>query len=490
MMQCGKPLRANITPIPGLVLWDLTVHGDSRGWFKENWQREKMVAAGMPDFGPVQNNVSFNDAVGTTRGIHAEPWDKFVSVSSGCIFGAWVDLRAGPTFGTVFTSEIDPSRAVFVPRGVGNAFQTLEPNTAYTYLVNDHFSADADYTSVNLADETVDIPWPIPLERAELSAKDRAQPRLAEVVPIPPLRTLVLGADGQLGRALREVFFGETHVEFAERADVDLCSADLDRARHWRDFDVIVNAAAYTAVDMAETAEGRAAAWATNVTGVAALARIATAYGITVVHISSDYVFDGTATQPYREDDRVAPLGVYGQTKAAGDQIVTTLPHHYILRTAWVIGDGRNFVRTMLSLAAGGIDPFVVDDQRGRLTFASDLARAIRHLLEKRAAYGTYNVTGSGAATSWADIARRTFALAGYDPDRVTGVSTAEFFADATKPVAPRPGSSVLDLTKLQSTGFFAADADEGLVDYVRLQTRLLRKSKARSFSSVCELGN
>ena len=113
-------MRAIRTAIPGLTIWDLPVHGDNRGWFKENWQRAKMVAAGMPDFGPVQNNVSFNDAAGTTRGIHAEPWDKYISVASGRIFGAWVDLRDGPTFGTVFTAELDPSRAVFVPQGVGN----------------------------------------------------------------------------------------------------------------------------------------------------------------------------------------------------------------------------------------------------------------------------------------------------------------------------------------------------------------------------------
>src|SRR4051812_12305123 len=96
MTDFGKSLQAQATPIPGLTVWTLPVYGDNRGWFKENWQREKMVAAGLPDFGPVQNNVSFNDNVGTTRGIHAEPWDKFVSVATGRIFGAWVDLRSGP----------------------------------------------------------------------------------------------------------------------------------------------------------------------------------------------------------------------------------------------------------------------------------------------------------------------------------------------------------------------------------------------------------
>ncbi|OJV95487.1 MAG: dTDP-4-dehydrorhamnose 3,5-epimerase [Microbacterium sp. 67-17] len=182
-MEYGKALSCTPTAIPGVLLLDLPVHGDNRGWFKENWQREKMAALGLPDFGPVQNNISFNRSVGTTRGIHAEPWDKYISVATGAVFGAWVDLRAGESFGMVFTTVIDPSRAIFIPRGVGNAFQTLEENTAYSYLVNDHWSADAEYTFLNLADETVAIPWPIDLADAELSDKDRAHPRLHEVTP-------------------------------------------------------------------------------------------------------------------------------------------------------------------------------------------------------------------------------------------------------------------------------------------------------------------
>nr|WP_090279190.1 sugar nucleotide-binding protein [Mycolicibacterium komanii]CRL74997.1 dTDP-4-dehydrorhamnose reductase [Mycolicibacterium komanii] len=468
MTEFGKPLRAITTPIPGLVVWELAVHGDNRGWFKENWQREKMVALGLPDFKPVQNNVSLNENAGTTRGIHAEPWDKFISVATGRIFGAWVDLREGPTFGTTFTTEIDPSRAVYVPRGVGNAFQNLEPNTAYIYMVNDHYSPDGQYTSLNLADESVAIDWPIPLERAELSQKDRQHPRLADVKPIPPRKTLVLGAAGQLGQALRGEFAGAAEIEFAERADIDLTVAGIESARRWREYETIINAAAYTGVDAAETPEGRAAAWATNVAGVAALSRTAADNNITLVHISSDYVFDGSAPDPYREDVPVSPLGVYGQTKAAGDLVVATVDRHYIVRTSWVIGDGHNFVRTMLSLAERGVNPSVVNDQRGRLTFTSELARAIRHLLETRAPYGTYNVTGSGSVTSWADIARRTFEIAGHDPSRVSDVTTEQYFADSSKPVAPRPANSVLDLAKIQSVGFEPADADESLVTYIR----------------------
>lgn len=467
MTDYGKPLRASDTPIPGLLTLELPVHGDNRGWFKENWQREKMLAAGLPDFGPVQNNISFNDAAGTTRGIHAEPWDKFVSVATGRIFGAWVDLRAGPTFGVAFSIELDPSRAVFVPRGVGNSFQTLEPNTVYTYLVNDHYSADATYTSVNLADPEIGIDWPIPLDLAELSQKDRAHPRLSDVNPVLARKILVLGASGQLGQALRDAYADKRHVEFAEREELDLTSTNIVSARRWRDYDAIINAAAYTAVDACETQEGRAAAWATNVTGVAALARVANEHCVTLVHVSSDYVFDGTVERPYTEDDPVCPLGVYGQTKAAGDLIVAAVSRHYIVRTSWVIGEGHNFVRTMLSLAERGVNPSVVNDQHGRLTFASDLARAIRHLVESQSPFGIYNVTGGGPPMSWADVARRVFILAGHSADRVVEVSTKEYFSAADRPIAPRPRSSVLDLEKIASSGFSVIDASQSLAKYV-----------------------
>ncbi len=468
MTEFGKALSATPTGIPGLVVWELPVHGDNRGWFKENWQREKMTSAGLPDFGPVQNNISFNDAVGTTRGIHAEPWDKFVSVATGRIFGAWVDLREGPTFGAVFTAEIDPSRAIFVPRGVGNAYQTLEPDTAYVYLVNDHWSPDAEYTFLNLADETAAISWPIPLDEVEISAKDLAHPRLADVRAMAPRKTLVLGANGQLGRALRAEFADASHVEFAAREEFDLASDDFASARRWRDYDTIINAAAYTAVDTAETPSGRTDAWAVNVSALTALARVAAANDITLVHVSSDYVFDGTADRPYAEGDPPAPLGVYGQTKAAGDAAVATVPRHYIVRTSWVIGDGKNFVATMASLAERGIDPRVVDDQIGRLTFTADIARAIRHLLETDASPGVYNVTGSGDPLSWADIARRVFELSGHDPARVSGVTTDDYFAAAAGPVAPRPRNSVLDLARIEATGYVPRHQIDSLREYLR----------------------
>ena len=461
--MAAKQLALRETTIPGLVLLDLPVHGDNRGWFKENWQREKMVALGLPDFGPVQNNISFNDKTGATRGIHAEPWDKYVSVATGKIFGAWVDLREGPSFGNVFTAELDPSTAIFVPRGVGNSYQTLEDNTAYVYLVNDHWSAEAqgEYTFLNLEDETAAIEWPIPLDQAERSEKDLAHPRLADVVPMKPKRTLVLGANGQLGRALQQVMPG---ADFAGRDRIDLASDDPFAGVRWADYDTVVNAAAYTKVDEAETETGRIDAWAANVTGVAALARAATEHGLTVVHVSSDYVFDGTK-RLYTEDAAFAPLGVYGQTKAAGDAIIATVPRHYIVRTSWVIGDGNNFVRTMASLADRGIDPSVVNDQIGRLSFTEDIAAGIAHLLGTRPAYGVYNLTNEGAAMSWADIAKLVYAGTGHDAERVNGVSTEEYFSG--KSVAPRPLNSTLSLDKIEASGFTPREAREALRAYL-----------------------
>ncbi|MDK1327190.1 bifunctional dTDP-4-dehydrorhamnose 3,5-epimerase family protein/NAD(P)-dependent oxidoreductase [Arthrobacter sp. zg-Y1143] len=466
MVEFSKVLATHETSIPGVVLFDLPVHGDNRGWFKENWQREKMLALGLPDFGPVQNNISFNESAGTTRGIHAEPWDKYVSVATGRIFGAWVDLREGPSFGAVFTAELDPSQAIFIPRGVGNAFQTLEDNTAYTYLVNDHWSADAQgqYTFLNLADETAGIQWPIPLEDAELSDKDRAHPRLADVVPMAPKKTLVLGADGQLGRALREAYAGDASVEFAGRNEFDLCDA-ASYERNWKNYSAIINAAAYTAVDTAETAEGRRAAWQINVSAVAHLARVAVENRLTLVHVSSDYVFDGTV-QSHTEDEAFSPLGVYGQTKAAGDAVVSVVPRHYIVRTSWVIGEGRNFVTTMAGLAGRGITPSVVDDQVGRLTFTADLAAGIKHLLDARAPYGTYNLSNDGEPSSWAEVAAGVYELAGRSRADVTGISTAEYFKDKAG-TAPRPLNSPLDLSKIQATGFTPADQKDRLEAYV-----------------------
>jgi dTDP-4-dehydrorhamnose 3,5-epimerase/reductase len=451
------------TPISGLLVISLDIRGDNRGWFKENWQRQKMMELGLPDFAPVQNNMSFNDRVGATRGIHAEPWDKLVSLATGRIFGAWVDLRRGEGFGRRFITEMGPETAVFVPRGVGNAFQTLVEKTAYSYLVNDHWNpaAQESYTFVNLADETLAINWPIPLDQAELSEADKTHPRLADVTPVGPQQTLIIGASGQLGRELIKAIPAAVPIT---RAMLDLASPESVAGFDFKPYDVVINAGAYTAVDTAETDDGRREAWAVNVGGVAALVEAARKHRFTLVHISSDYVFDGAAPL-HTETEPLSPLGVYGQTKAAGDALVGFLPAHYLLRTSWLIGDGHNFVRTMASLADRGVSPDVVDDQFGRLSFTAEVTRAIVHLLQIKAPYGTYNISNNGEPVTWADIARVVFQARGRDADSVRSVTTAEYAGG--KSLAPRPEHSVLSLDKIISSGFRPTDAMTQLQEYL-----------------------
>ena len=461
-------VEVHTTAIEGLLIADLPRPGDNRGWFKENWQRAKATAAGLPDLVPVQNNISFNGTRGTTRGIHAEPWDKYISVATGSVFGAWVDLRRGPGFGTVVTHEITPSTAVFVPRGVGNAFQTLEDATAYTYLVTDHWSADAQsaYSFVNLADPQLAIEWPIDLERAELSEKDRNHPLLADVEPLPPAPVLVIGAGGQLGSALTRALT-EQDLPFTAhtRSELDLADPDgwpegIRTGEGLRRYRAVINAAAHTAVDAAETPEGRTKAWAANATGVRALTAACQRAGIPLVHVSTDYVFDGQLPlgQFYAPDAAPAPVSVYGQSKAAGECAVTAWSKHYLVRTSWVIGTGHNFVATMAKLAENGVDPSVVSDQHGRLTSAADLAAGILHLVEQQAPYGTYHLTGSGEPTTWAEIAQLTFRELGHDPQRVSPVSTEEYTAGKSG-IATRPTNSCLDISTLEATGFTPQDS-------------------------------
>lgn len=454
----GEP-RVNQTEIEGLFLIDLPVHGDARGWFKENWQREKMVALGLPDFMPVQNNMSFNEAPGVTRGIHAEPWDKLVSVATGRAFCAWVDLREGEGFGRVVTAELTPARAVFVPRGVGNSYQALAESTCYSYLVNEHWSAEAKdgYTFLNL--DHPGIEWPMPLEEATISEADRHHPRLADVTPFPTPRPLIVGAAGQLGRALRQLL---PDAVFVDRDELDITSQDAVEAFDFSAISFIVNAAAWTAVDAAE-GEGRAACWLVNVTGAANLTEAARRHRLPLVHISTDYVFDGTR-ESYAEDEPFSPLSVYGASKAAADAVVATWPRHYIVRTSWVVGDGGNFVRTMARLADQGVSPSVVDDQFGRLTFADDLARAVIHLVGSGAEYGTYNCSSDGEVLSWFEIAQTVFAARSAS-GTVNPTDTATF--SEGKVVASRPRNSALDLRKLKATGFHPVDGAAGLAEYL-----------------------
>lgn len=274
---------------------------------------------------------------------------------------------------------------------------------------------------------------------------------------------LIIGASGQLGLALKTRYSTARAVDSNE---LDITDAGQIARFDWSNTRVILNAAAFTDVDGAETAEGRAATWRVNAVGAANLSKAASTHDLTLVHISSDYVFDGTK-KVHTEDEPFSPLGVYGQSKAAGDIAVTLASKHYILRTTWVIGEGQNFVRTMLGLAAKGVSPTVVSDQIGRLTFTSELVRAIDYLLTTNPQYGIYNVTNDGPVASWAEITRTIFELTNHPELTVTDTTTAEYFA-SKEGISPRPLNSEMDLTKLRGTGFVPADWQDNLKAYIQ----------------------
>ena len=186
----GKTLAVReISEIPGMLEFDIPVHGDNRGWFQENFQKEKMMPLGFPTSffaaGKLQNNVSFSRK-DVLRGLHAEPWDKYISVAdNGRVLGAWVDLREGASFGHVYQTEINASKGIFVPRGVANGFQVLSEFVSYSYLVNDYWALELKpkYAFVNYADPALGIKWE-DVANAEVSEADINHPLLSDVKPL------------------------------------------------------------------------------------------------------------------------------------------------------------------------------------------------------------------------------------------------------------------------------------------------------------------
>lgn len=269
-------------------------------------------------------------------------------------------------------------------------------------------------------------------------------------------KILVVGRSGQLAHALAGLAqVGGYEIVCAGRPECDLVQPDtLQRTIDRVEPRMVINAAAYTAVDQAENAIE--AAFAVNAEGVGALGKICARHKIPMVHVSTDYVFDGSADKPYAPDDPVAPQGVYGKSKAAGEAALReTLDQHLILRTAWVFSaGGRNFLTTMINAGATRGELRVVDDQHGTPTYAADLASGICEIAARaldntnQATWGTYHLTNAGA-TTWFGFAGEIFACrkrAGLAVPEVIAITTADYPTPAR-----RPAWSVLDCSETES---------------------------------------
>ena len=262
----------------------------------------------------------------------------------------------------------------------------------------------------------------------------------------PEARYLIAGASGMLGTDLSRSLEGrDVSALSRQQLDISDAAASLEATRG---FDVIINAAAYTRVDDAEADESTATL--VNARGAENLARAAAAHGAVFVQFSTDYVFDGSASEPYAEDAPLNPLGAYGRSKAAGERAALDANpwRTVILRTAWLYGEhGPNFARTMLRLADERDTVDVVADQFGQPTFTRDVATQTIALLDSGIVAGVFHATNSGRA-SWFEFARAVFEGAGLDPDRVKPIDGAQF----DRP-APRPANSVLGHDAWQATG-------------------------------------
>jgi dTDP-4-dehydrorhamnose reductase len=250
-------------------------------------------------------------------------------------------------------------------------------------------------------------------------------------------RILITGASGMLGRDVQDVL-GARPFTALSRGQLEILDFDAVR-RALTGHNVVINCAAYTAVDDAETHE--AEAFAINAEGAQNLALAARDEGATLIHVSTDYVFNGQATAPYGEDDERNPLGAYGRTKAAGEELI--LEAHpagsVIVRTAWLYGQhGPNFVATMLRLAGEREILTVVDDQRGQPTWTRDLAHKLVEIIDADITHGIFHGTSSGE-TTWFGFAREIFSQAGLNPERIAPTDSASFVRPA-----PRPAYSVL----------------------------------------------
>ncbi|SDF71637.1 dTDP-4-dehydrorhamnose reductase [Sporolituus thermophilus] len=273
-------------------------------------------------------------------------------------------------------------------------------------------------------------------------------------------KVLITGANGQLGRALQRQFSGKYALVLCDLSELNITSftACRDAVRTYRP-DIIINAAAYTNVERAEDEPD--AAYAVNAIGAHNLALACRESGTKLVHISTDYIFDGEKGAAYGEYDSPNPLSVYGKSKHLGEQLIRdTGGRYFIVRTAWLYGDGHNFVRTMLRLANERTEISVVADQHGTPTYAADLAKFIEQLMHTKY-YGIYHVTNAGSCT-WYEFACKIFEYAGKKVS-VRPIKTEDY---PTK--ARRPRYSVLDNYMLKLRGFDALRPwEEALKDYI-----------------------
>jgi dTDP-4-dehydrorhamnose reductase/dTDP-4-dehydrorhamnose 3,5-epimerase len=440
-------MKVTKTKFKGLLVIETDVYGDNRGWFTENYTKNKFVKNGI-DIDFVQDNQSYSAQKGTLRGIHFQTnpksQNKLIRCTRGTIVDTVVDLRKGSdTYKQWFSIELsaENKKQLCMPKGFGHAFLTITDDVEVQYKVDEYYSKEND-RSIRFDDPEIEVKWGI--DNPILSEKDSNAPFLKDSDVAFSIKVLVTGVKGQLGYDVLKKL-NELGIE---NLGVGRDDFDIINKKQTEEFivnyrpDVVVHCAAYTDVDKAE--EDKEKCYAVNVEGTRNIAEVCKGIDAKMVYISTDYVFDGEGQEPHLEDKDTDSVNYYGYSKEQGENAVRELiEKHFIIRTSWIYGkNGNNFVKTMVKLAQSRDELNVINDQIGAPTYTPDLAALICDML-KTIKYGTYHGVNEDYC-SWYDFAIKIFKKAGIEM-KVNPIPTSEYPTKAKRPLNSRLSKRNLD---------------------------------------------
>ncbi|CAG0906234.1 unnamed protein product [Cyprideis torosa] len=438
-------------PFKDCFLLENTVFGDDRGYFMESFNKKRFHELTGLQVEFVQDNQS-KSVRNVIRGLHIQrpPFcqAKLVRVLQGQVLDVAVDVREGsPTYGQSFVAELsaENNRLLFVPKGMLHGFSVLSEAAVFSYKCDDYYNKEAE-DGVYPLDSDLKIDWGVNLQEAILSDKDKDAQIFADFKPI----LLVIGSGGQLGSCIQQKLklnpLKGYQLSFVDYPELDLSKASLIESYFFSNqFDYIINCAAYTQVDKAE--EEVEQAFVINADAAGLLAEEAKEQNAVLIHISTDYVFDGKGKRPYKEEDATAPINVYGKSKLQGEQKALALnPKTYVIRTSWLYSAyGQNFFKSMLRLFDIKEELGIVSDQKGCPTSAHDLADVILKIIQRDThKFGVYHFSNS-EETSWYGFATKIAQLSQASIN-IKPIDTKDYPTPAE-----RPKFSVMDCSKIEA---------------------------------------
>lgn len=440
--------------------------GDERGYFSPYFIKQNFEELGFNNVAQLNRSSS---SKGVLRGLHFQKnpkcQAKIVEVIKGSAIDVVVDIRKdSPTYGKHIVVKLTDTnnRQLYVPRGFAHGFISLEDNTVFQYIVDNDYAPKKE-GGILWNDSDLGIDWEKifkenGIDKPILSEKDQVHPKLKDCKVIfkrEQPKYLITGVKGQLGydikRELIKDGIKESHILAIDKDEMDITNKEeVMKVIKEYNPDVIFHCAAWTAVDKAE--DMKDIVEQVNVIGTKNIVDASIEIGAKIIYMSTDYVFDGEKEGEYKEDDKVNPQSIYGETKFRGEEEVIRNPKHFITRISWVFGiNGNNFIKTMLKLSKNHKELNVVNDQIGSPTYTVDLAKLLVDMSNSEE-YGIYNATNEEYC-SWAEFAEYIFEINNKNV-KVNKVTTEDYLEITKTKQAYRPRNSKLSKEKLENAGF------------------------------------